>query len=109
MSDKEQFLVKLFNKAHKIIEEKFDINNYLKFMNEYLYLKGLLLNEVQSLSLNYMEKPSLLNKNKIHYFFYKEEKKISYIVNYFKNKQNLTTNDVDVFNLLSNDIKELIR
>jgi hypothetical protein len=99
----------MFNKAHKIIEEKLDIHNYLKFINEYLYLKGILLNEVHSLSLNYMEKPNLLYKNKFNYLFIKEEKKIAQIVNYFRNKNNFTNNDEEIYNLLSNDLKELIK
>ncbi len=78
-------------------------------MNEYLYLKGILLNEVQSLSLNYMEKPNLLYKSKFNYFFSKEEKKIAQIVNYFRNRKNFTNNDEEIYNLLSNDIKELIK
>jgi hypothetical protein len=108
MDKYQSFNMKIYEKAQEIINEKLDILNYLKFCNEYLYLKCILLSDIQTLCFSYLESPKLYEKNKFNVIHSKDIKKISQIVAYFR-KNDLNPTDEKIFNLLSEYIKELIK
>ena len=69
INEKQKILFELYSKADKIIEEKLDILEYLKFFEEYVLLKQILLDEFSNLSLTLRNRPKLYENNnfvKVH-------------------------------------------
>ena len=58
-NQKEKILIELYSKADQIIEKKLDILGYLKFFEEYVFLKEILLDDFSNLSLTLRNRPKL--------------------------------------------------
>ena len=64
-----------------------DLINYLKFANDFINLKNWIADEIQYLSIIYIEKPKLFEKCKLNLIYSKDEYiKIRKISEYFTNK-----------------------
>ena len=101
---KEKILIELYSKAEKIIEEKLDILQYLKFFEEYVMLKQILLDEFSNLSLSLRNRPKLYeNNNFVKVHLTKTERLKRLIELYAKNRNNYC--DSKIFNILDDEIK----
>ena len=101
---KEKILIELYSKAEKIIEEKLDILQYLKFFEEYVMLKQILLDEFSNLSLSLRNRPKLYeNNNFVKVHLPKTERLKRLIELYAKNRNNYC--DSKIFNILDDEIK----
>ena len=109
LDKKERFYSKLFEKAENIIRDKMDFMSYLEFMDEFSFLKSILLGHIHSLCLGYIEKPKLYEKNNFNLIFSSDEKKINEIVQYFRGLEKFTKRDEEFFNLISPYIKNLVK
>ena len=108
LTEKDVFFMKMFDKSQNIINDKMDMINYLKFFDEHINIKCLLFNEVQSLCLNFTEKPKLYVKNHYNDIMNSDYKSIKEITEYFVNKTFLPKTDKDIFDLLSKKIQNII-
>ena len=109
INEKENFFIKLYEKSIEIINNKMDVIDYLNFRQEYTHLKCLLFDDVHSLCLSYLYKPKVYEKNIMTKIFSKDDKKLSEIINFFKNKTDFSEKDKRIYNILSEDVKCLIK
>jgi hypothetical protein len=108
LNKREIFSVKLFNRSLEIVNNKMDMINYLKFVQEYINVKCFLFDELQSLSLDFIKKPKIFESNRFVIINAKAHKKLKEIIESFKSKKELTNNDLKIYDLLSDEIKLLI-
>jgi hypothetical protein len=104
----EKFYMKLYTKSLAIINNNMDMINYLNFMQEFIHIKCLLFDDIQSLCLDFIRKPKIYEKNrflKIHSHSYK---KLKEIISYFRQNKQLSEMDEKIYDLLSDDVKNLI-
>lgn len=102
------FFMKMYEKSQNIINNKMDMINYLKFCEEHINIKCLLFNDIQSLCLNFSEKPKLYEKNRFNNIIDTEFESKKEIIDYYVNKSILPKIDKDIFDLLPQKIKDLI-
>ena len=109
LTEREKFLIKLYRKSQDIINSKMDMINYLKFLQEYNNVKCLQFNDVQSLCLGFTKKPKIYEKNIIIKINSKTYKNLKEIVAFFKYKKRLSEKDNKIYDLLAEDVKNLIK
>ena len=103
-NEREKIIIELYAKADKIIREKLDIIHYLKFFEEYVLLKEILLDEFSNLSLTLRNRPKLYeNNNFVKVHLPKTERLKKLIELYAKNRNSLT--DSKYFKILDDEIK----
>ncbi len=108
LSIKESFYMKLYNRSLEIIYNKMDMINYLKFVQEYIHVKCFLFNDLQSLCLGFLKKPKIFEKSRFVTINSKSHKQLKQIIQFFKEKSVLTKKDLQIYDLLSDEIKFLI-
>jgi hypothetical protein len=108
LNKREIFSLKLFNRSLEIINSKMDMINYLKFVHEYIHVKCFLFDDLQSLCLGFIKKPKIFESNRFVTINAKSHKKLKEILKSFKIKNDLTQNDLKIYNLLSDEVKLLI-
>ena len=108
LTEKEVFFMKMYEKSQNIINNKMDLINYLKFFDEHINIKSLIFNEVQSLCLNFIEKPKLYEKNQYNSIINSDNQSVKVIADYYVNKSFLSKIDKDILELLSKNIRNLI-
>ena len=82
---------------------------YLNFQQEYMHMKCLLFDDLQPLCLSFMRKPKVYDKNIFSKVNSKSTKKLKEIILFFKNKRELSQQDQKMYELLSEDVKSLIK
>jgi len=108
LSSKESFYIKLYNRSLEIINSKMDMINYLKFMQEYIHVKCFLFNDLQSLCLGFIKKPKIFEKSRFVTINSKSHKQLKEIIQFFKEKKDLSQKDMKIYDLLSDEIKMMI-
>ena len=110
LSKNEGFLMNLFIKSRNIIDKKMDVVEYLKFVFEYVNLKYVLFSDINSLCLQFANKPNLMQNSRLDIFCQKKIAKTEDIVRYFTKKVGeLSEEEKKLYEILSDDIKELIK
>ena len=82
---KQEFLLELFSKATEIINKKLDINFYLRFIEEYITLKELLLDEISNLCLTLSKKPKIYESNNFVNVNLSKSERLKRVISYFVN------------------------
>jgi hypothetical protein len=109
LSSTEMFYMKLYSRSEEIINSNLDIVNYLKFMQEYIHLKCLLFNDVQTLCFSFMKKHKVYEKNRFLKINSKSYKKLKEIILFYRDNKDLSPMDNKIYELLSDDVKDLIK
>ena len=109
MTKKEKFLMKMFDKSQTIINNKMDMINYLRLHEEQINIKCLIFNDIQSICLNYTDRPKLYEKNHFNKIINPGHENINEIVDYYVKKSCLNKEDDDIFKLLSKTIQDNIK
>ncbi len=78
-------------------------------MQEYIHLKCLLFNDVQSLCLSFMKKHKVYEKNRFLKINSKSYKKLKEIILFYRDNKDLSPMDSKIYELLSDDVKDLIK
>ncbi len=104
----ERFYMKLYNRSLEIINNNMDMINYLKFMQEYINLKCLLFDDIQSLCLSFFRKPKVYEKNRFLKINSHSYKKLKEIIQFFRETKDFEELDEKIYELLSEDVKTLI-
>ncbi len=97
-----------YEKAQQYIDNKVDVINYLSFTKEYNYLKSLIFNDMQCICLNYSKSPKLYENSRFSKLNKDDKEMIEKIVKFYMYNQKLTEQERNLFELLSDDIKDLI-
>ncbi len=108
LSSKESFYMKLYNRSLEIINNKMDMINYLKFVHEYIHVKCFLFEDLQSLCLGFIKKPKIFEKSRFVTINSKSHKQLKQIIQFFKEKKELSKKDLKIYELLSDEIKLMI-
>jgi hypothetical protein len=108
LSFKEKFFIDLYEKSQAFINDKMDVINYLSFNKEYTYLKSLLFDEVQAMCLRFTKNPKLYENSRFMNLYKENSEMIGQIVKFYTNNSNLTEQDMKVYEVLSDEIKEII-
>ena len=109
LSDREKFLMKIYENSQKFINNKMDVMNYLYFYQEYLNMKCLLFSHIQTLCLEFLEKPKLHEKSRFTKLNTGNNKRIKEIISYFLSKSDLSYEDSKFYDLLSPEIKSILK
>ena len=105
VSSNESFLLSLYTNSRKMINEKMDAVQYLKFIFEYINLKFVLFNEIQTICLELANKPKITQNN----LYKTKHEKLEETVKYFiKKGDNLSKEDQKFYKILSELAKETI-
>ena len=108
LSDREKFLMKIYENSQKFINNKMDVMNYLYFFQEFLNMKCLLFSHIQTLCLEFLEKPKLHEKSRFTKLNARNNKRMKEIIKYFLSKSDFSYDDSKFYDLLTPDIKEII-
>jgi len=108
LSKIDRFYMKLYNRSIDIINNNMDMINYLKFMQEYINLKCILFDDIQSLCLSFIRKPKVYEKNRFLKINSHSHKKLKEIILFFKEHNELGVLDEKIYDLLSDDVKNFI-
>jgi hypothetical protein len=104
----EKFYIKLYKRSVEIIANNMDMINYLKFMQEYIYLKCLLFDDFQSLCMSFVRKPKIYEKNRFLKINSNSYKKLKEIIISLRKKTDYGDLDEKIYDLISDEIKSLI-
>jgi hypothetical protein len=104
----EKFYMKLYRRSLDIINNNMDMVNYLKFMQEYIHLKCLFFDDMQSLSLSFIRRPKIYEKNRFLKINSHSYKKLREIILFYREKRQLSELDEKIYELLSDDVKKII-
>ena len=100
----EEIIFQLYSKANNIIEKKLDIIGYLKFFEEYVLIKQILLDDFSNLTLTLRNRPKLYeNNNFVNIHLPKIERLKRLIELYAKNRNSLK--DSKYFKIFDDEIK----
>ena len=110
---------KEFEQASDIINQKFDIEAYIKHQRQFQSFKHIFLNYYQDLSLDFLAKPNmknpedmdLLNLNKIKFEGKQKSKEIKELLSYYtqqKKENSLTDLDIIILENIYEPIREFI-
>ena len=108
LSNREKFLMKIYENSQKFINNKMDVMNYLYFFQEFLNMKCLLFSHIQTLCLEFLEKPKLHEKSRFTKLNARNNKRMKEIIKYFLSKSDFSYDDSKFYDLLTPDIKEII-
>ena len=100
---REEIIFKLYVKARDIINEKLDIVQYLKFFEEYIALKSILINEFSNLSLTLRNKPKLYEDNNFNNLHLSKIERLKKLINIYTVNRN--KNDSRFYDILDDQIK----
>ena len=109
LSKREDFFIKIFQKSKKIINNKLDVVNYLKFYQEYSMMKTIIFNDITNLCLTLLKKPNLYEKNTFSQIHLGKEERIKKVFDYFSQKDHYTANDYKLLEILSDNIKKIVK
>jgi len=104
----EKFYLKLYKKSLEIVNNNMDMINYLNFMQEFIHIKCLLFDDIQSLCLSFIRKPKIYEKNRFLKINSHSYKKLKEIILFFREKKELSALDEKIYDLLSDDVKKII-
>ena len=102
---KEEILFQLYSKANEIIEEKLDIVGYLKFFEEYVLVKEILLDEFSNLCLTLRNRPKLFEKNNFVNVYSSKTERLKSLINHYTMKRNIFNDDSKIFKILDDQIQ----
>jgi hypothetical protein len=108
LSVKEKFYINLYDKSQEFINNKMDVINYLSFIKEYTYLKCILFDDVPSMCLNLTKNPKLYENSRFTKLNKNNSEMIQKIVKFYVKNSNLTQQEKKLYELLSDEIKDLI-
>ena len=91
---REEIIFKLYVKARDIINEKLDIVQYLKFFEEYIALKSILINEFSNLSLTLRNKPKLYEDNNFNNLHLSKIERLKKLINIYTVNRNSRFYDI---------------
>ncbi len=98
----------LYRKAQDYINNKMDVINYLSFIKEYTHLKCLLFDDIQSMCLSLTQNPKLYENTKFSKLNKDKNEMIEKVVKYYVANTHSTELEKKLYNILSDDIKEII-
>ena len=105
---KQEFLLELYSKATEIINKKLDINFYLRFIEEYITLKELLLDEISNLCLTLSKKPKIYESNNFVNVNLSKSERLKRVISYFVNNPNRIANN-KYYEIIDDEIKKIIK
>ena len=105
---KQEFLLELFSKATEIINKKLDINGYLRFIEEYITLKELLLDEISNLCLTLSKKPKIYESNNFVNVNLSKSERLKRVISYFVNNPNRIANNI-YYEILDDELKKIVK
>ncbi len=101
--------MKLYENAQQYINNKMDVINYLSFIQEFMYLKCFMFDEITAICLGLTKNPKLYDYSKFHRLNKDNKETIEKIVKFYViNNQNLSQQEKKVYDILADDIKDLI-
>jgi hypothetical protein len=113
LSKKERFLIKMFRRSQEIVNKQMDVIDYLKFMNEYIFVKCLIFSYPQNLCLKFVEKPKLFERSRFIKLQdnsgNKSIKRKIDLIKYFRSQSQVTEKDKIFYEMVSQDIKTIIQ
>ena len=105
---KEEFLSQLYNKATEIVKKKLDITYYLKFIEEFIFIKELLFDDISNLCLTLRKRPKIYEMNNFVNVNLSKSERLKKVINYFiMDKNRIAKNRF--FEILDEDIKKIIK
>ena len=105
---KEDFLSQLFSKAREIVKKKIDITYYLKFIEEFIFIKELLFDDISNLCLTLRKRPKIYERNNFVTVNLSKSERLKKVINYFVMNQNRITNN-QFYEILDDNIKKIIK
>ena len=105
---KEEFLSQLYNKATEIVKKKLDITYYLKFIEEFIFIKELLFDDISNLCLTLRKRPKIYEMNNFVNVNLSKSERLKKVINYFiMDKNRIAKNRF--YEILDEDIKKIIK
>jgi hypothetical protein len=104
----EQFYMKLYDQSTEIINHNLDIVNYMKFNQEFIILKHLLLSEFQLKCFKFIRKPKTYEENEFLKIKSNDYNDLLNIFTVLKQKEEFSGIDKKVYELLSEDLKKIL-
>ena len=101
--------MKTLEKCQDLVIRKMDMINYLKFIQEYIHVKCILFEDVHSLCLSHIQKPKVYEENRFVKVNSDEYIKAMDIISFFKSRNVMTKVDDKMYEILSNDLKKMIK
>ena len=102
-NEREKIIIELYAKADKIIREKLDIIHYLKFFEEYVLLKEILLDDFSNLCLTLRNRTKLYENNNFVKVHLPKIERLKKLMDVYATNRN-TYSDSKILKILDEDI-----
>ena len=109
LSKRDDFFIKIYEKSKKIIIDKLDVVNYLKFYQEYSVMKTIIFNDITNLCLTLPKKPNLYENNSFSQIHLSKDERIKKVFDYFSLKDFYNSNDRKLLDVISQDVRKIIK